>query len=292
VVPRCHVEVTEPAHGNGRTLVLVHGWHHSGRHYRTTIDGRPGWAGDFAAAGFRVLTVDWPGIGQSPPVEPGVLTADVNIRGIAAVVESVPGPVDLLVHSMSGPYGVRLLETHGDRIGHLITVSPALPPALARRPDLVEDLGEVIRHVYGDLDVLTPKRAGWVRPHLSFVVDDLIGTSTRFPPVDPEAYLRTLVPMWSGLGNELLADLTRPRREPPEEPALTGRRVLVVIGTHDRNHPRASGERLAAALRDRGAECEVLARGDVGIDGNGHVPMLDTNSAEVAALLTDWLLRD
>jgi pimeloyl-ACP methyl ester carboxylesterase len=270
--------------------VLVHGWMHTGEHYLTTIDGRPGWASDFAAAGFRAVVVDWPGIGSSPPVDPALITSEFNRRGLAAVIESVGGPVDLLVHSMSGPYGFSLLETHGDRIANLVAVSPAPPADLATRPDLVEDLGDVIRHVYSGAEVRTPKRADWVHPERSFVVDKVIGTSPRFPTADADAYVRTLVPMWSGLGHEHIAAVTGPAPDPSEATPLAGR-ILVVTGTHDRDHSRETDAALAAALGARGASCTHLYLGDRGIEGNSHVPMLDDNSSEVAQVIVEWLRR-
>jgi pimeloyl-ACP methyl ester carboxylesterase len=290
-MPTCFVRTVEPDEWNGRTVVMVHGWMHSGEHYVRTIDGRPGWSGDFAAAGYRVLVPDWPGIGRSPAVEPSSITAAFNVAGLAGVVESAEGPVDLLVHSMSGPYGYTLLESHGELIDNLVAVAPAPPPELATRPDRVEDLGEVIRAVYGAVEIDTPKRADWMQPELGFVVDKVIAGAPQFPDIDPADYLRTLVPMWSGLGHEHLANVSTPP-DPHYVPApLPGKRVLVVTGTHDRDHPREADARVADWLRSRRAAVTHLYLGDCGIDGNSHVSMLDRNSAQVAALIIDWLQR-
>ncbi|BCB76566.1 alpha/beta fold hydrolase [Phytohabitans flavus] len=285
----CHVrEVPPEGGGNGRTIVLVHGFMHTGEHYLRTLDGRPGWAYDFAAAGYRVLVPDWPGVGRSAPVDPESWSSASIRAALGRVVERAGGPVDLLVHSMAGPYGIALLESHGDRIAHLVAVAPGQPFDLAAPPDSVEDEGDEIVTVAGGIAVRFPK-AGWMVPDRSFVVDKLVGASTRFPAYSPDAYLKTLVPMWSGLARERLAAVQVPYADRPAPAPLPGHRVLVVTGTHDRDHTREADGLVVAWLRGRGAAVDFAYLGDLGITGNSHMLMLDSNSAEVAALVVDWL---
>lgn len=283
--PVCHVRGVNPHRWNGRTAVLVHGAWHSGAHYLETFDRRPGWAYDFAAAGYRVLLPDWPGTGRSPAVrQPDHITADYICQGLGAVIDSVTGPVDLLVHSMSGPYGWRLLETHSSKIENLVAVAPGLPAEMAEPPESWEDLGDSIRTVRPEGEYTFPKR-GWTTGSRSFIADHCIGASTRMPPVDIAAYEASLFPLWGGLSAELLkATLTSAKSD-----AKLGGRVLIVIGTHDAGHPRDAGDRLAVWLRQHGAQADYIYLGDRGIHGNGHMLMLEDNSSEIAGVVLGWL---
>jgi pimeloyl-ACP methyl ester carboxylesterase len=283
--PACFVRSINPHRWNGRTAVLVHGAWHSGAHYLETFDGRPGWAYDFAADGYRVLLPDWPGTGRSPAVrQPDVITAEYICQGIGAVIDSVAGPVDLVVHSMSGPYGYRLLETHGGKIENLVAVAPGLPAELAAPPESVEDQGGSIRTVRAEGEFTFPKR-GWTTGSRSFIMDHCIGASTRMPPVDPAVYEASLFPLWGGLSAELLMGVLSGTKSE----ARLGGRVLVIVGTHDSGHPRPDGDRLVAWLRQHGAQADYTYLGDVGIHGNGHMLMLEDNSSEIAAAILGWL---
>jgi hypothetical protein len=47
----------------------------------------------------------------------------------------------------------------------------------------------------------------------------------------------------------------------------------------------------AEYLRECGAAVDELRLGDLGIHGNGHAMMLEKNNAEVAAVITDWIVK-
>ena len=70
---------------------------------------------------------------------------------------------------------------------------------------------------------------------------------------------------------------------------FTGKRILVVTGTEDIDHPRAHDGQIVEWLAEAGASAEHLYLGDIGITGNGHMMMLETNSNEIAVVLMDWL---
>lgn len=71
------------------------------------------------------------------------------------------------------------------------------------------------------------------------------------------------------------------------DPVLVGRRpILVITGECDPRHPEALDAALAHFL---GADFIWLPR--LGIQGNGHMPMIEDNSNAIAQLATDWLER-
>lgn len=61
--------------------------------------------------------------------------------------------------------------------------------------------------------------------------------------------------------------------------------ILIVTGDHDPRHPRAMDQ---ATARYLGAEFIWLP--DEGSSGNGHMPMIEDNSDEIADRLLAWLL--
>jgi hypothetical protein len=47
----------------------------------------------------------------------------------------------------------------------------------------------------------------------------------------------------------------------------------------------------ASFLRSCGADVDELRLGELGLHGNGHAMMLEKNNAEIAALITDWIVK-
>jgi pimeloyl-ACP methyl ester carboxylesterase len=185
---------------------------------------------------------------------------------------------------MSGTIGISLLESHNDRIEHLVMIAASGPAELESPPSVVEDLGDTVRAVYGGHERIFPKD-GWTEGDEEFVLR-CIGNGTRFPSVDLEVYRASLSPLWAGLSIDTAYRLFDP---PVRSIDFRGRPVLVMGGTHDANHPRAREQRLTDWLRDRGATADLLYLGDVGIEGNAHMLMLEENSSELAGLIVDWL---
>jgi len=52
-----------------------------------------------------------------------------------------------------------------------------------------------------------------------------------------------------------------------------------------------AGHATAEFLRSCGAEVDEIRLGDLGIHGNGHAMMLEKNNAEIASLITDWIIK-
>ena len=70
---------------------------------------------------------------------------------------------------------------------------------------------------------------------------------------------------------------------------LRGKRVAVLTGTNDTDHPKALDAEVVAWLTAQGALADYLYLGDLGIHGNGHLPMHETNSDEIAHRIMDWI---
>jgi len=122
----------------------------------------------------------------------------------------------------------------------------------------------------------------------NFVEVKLVGKSTQFPREAIARYASSLVPIPPRLlyercnirGSQLKVDDFANYRD---------RRILVVTGTEDADHPRKLDESIVTFFNQNGAKADYIYLGDRGITGNGHMMMLEKNSDILAALLLSWI---
>jgi 3-oxoadipate enol-lactonase len=230
--------------------------------------GRGGWDATGAAlagSGCRVLAVDLPGYGASPPVEP------FDLAGLAAAVLRLLDAVDaeravLVGHSMGGMIAQELAARSPGRVQALVLVGTS--PAFGR-PD-GQWQREFLRARFAPLDAglgmaglaaqLVPTL---VAPDLS--ADRLAAAQALMAGVPESTYRRALAAL---VGFDRRADL-----------AAIAVSTLVVTGEHDRTAPPEVARRMAAKIPD--SECRVVA-------GAGHLLPLEQPEA-FAALLLDFL---
>ncbi len=137
-------------HGGPRVVVLLPGWTEYVEKY-----GRL--AGDLAAAGFSVVSLDWRGQGRSDRPLPDRSRSHVgdfaeyqaDLDAVLQLVEGLPGPRYLLAHSMGGLIGLRALM-RGVRFERVAFSSPlwGVPLAAWQRP-----LAVVLPKIAGRLGV-------------------------------------------------------------------------------------------------------------------------------------------
>jgi hypothetical protein len=232
-------------------LLMLHGGGLTGACFGDTPDGRPGWQGDFLAAGLDVLVADSVGYGRASyhPRHTEPLMRDAQtlwdlfrvgypdsrfpteafetfLKQVVPINRDQPGlrqagydaalshvgPCLMLTHSAAGPYGFRSSLTLPNTVRAHIAVEPSGAPDPAKAD-------------------LAPLRA---IPHLFLWGDHLD---------DDE--------MW---------------REEYE-----------------------STLRFHEALHAIGGDSEWIDLPARGIVGNSHLPMMDDNSSELATLLCDWM---
>ena len=115
----------EDSGGDGRPVVLIHGWPLSGA----------SWSGQVPAltdAGFRVVTYDRRGFGQSDkPGDASTYDYDTLTGDLAAVLTGLDlHDVTLVGFSMGGGEVARYLGTHGSDRVHSAVFAAAIPPCL------------------------------------------------------------------------------------------------------------------------------------------------------------------
>lgn len=269
------------------TVVMVHGGAHSGACYQRTADGRRGWAYLFAERGYRVVVPDWPGIGRSGYIPLDKLDGATVVEGLGALIRGLGGPVVLLTHSMSGCYGWRLLELHGDVIAALVGVAPGPPGNIQREAPVYGETDTVIETEQSGRRVRIDKTAPVV-PSRDFVERKLVGDSRYFPRDRLADYAASLRPLPPNIVLE--RQNVHGRQIRVRDPGkLAGKRVLVITGTEDLDHSREVDGAIVTWLKAQGAKADFCFLADRGIVGNGHMLMLEQNSDQIAGIILDWL---
>lgn len=70
---------------------------------------------------------------------------------------------------------------------------------------------------------------------------------------------------------------------------MDGLPTLVMVGTHDTDHPIESDRATADWLAERGGDVRFVALTAANVAGNGHMLMQESNSDAVLNLVTEWL---
>lgn len=276
----------------GTPIVAIHGGGHSGACYLLTADNRPGWAHRFVQSGYPVWLPDWPGCGRSGDVALEELTGERVCAALAAVIEqaaeaSPTGQVTLLTHSMSGALGWRLVELQRANIARVVAVAPGPPGNIQPPADVVEETEtEVVVRSFGMTRTLLRDRS--YAGGAEFVRHKLIGKSRRFPEECFDMYAghvaavppRLLYERQNIHGGQIrVSDLS----------VFAGLPVLVMTGSDDTDHPREIDAAVVDWLKDAGADATFMWLPDHGIDGNGHMVMMEDNSDRLADMIVGWI---
>ena len=283
-----YFETFAPAAAGGRpTVVMVHGGAHSGACYQRTADGRPGWAYLFAERGYRTVVPDWPGTGRSGYISLDRLNGTIVVEGLGALIRALGAPVVLLTHSMSGCYGWRLLELHGDVIDAVVGVAPGPPGNIQKTAPVYAETESEIETEASGRRVRIDKTAPVVASR-DFVERKLVGESRYFPRDRLAGYAASLRPIPPNIMLE--RQNVHGRQVRVQDPGkLAGKRILVITGTADLDHAREVDGAIVTWLNSNGAKADFCFLADRGIVGNGHMLMLEQNSDEIAGIILDWL---
>jgi pimeloyl-ACP methyl ester carboxylesterase len=321
-----YVEYLTPGHvTHPWPIVMIHGTAQTGTNFTGTPDGRPGWAQDFAARGWRVFVVDQVGRGRSGadaqiygpyvrfaveaeeqlftapekyrlwpqsvlhtqwPGGPGIAGNAAFDQFYASQVESIAstvkteelmfpadvallekiGPAIVLTHSQSGVFGFKIADARPDLVKAHVAVEPNGPPFY----DIDFKGGE---DWYRDSDKVA-RAWGVARIPLAFDPPAADAAELRLARED-KADGPGLVRCW------LQAE---PARQLPRM-----QRVPTVVVTGEASFRATYDHCTSKFLTQAGVRNTHLRLENAGLHGNGHMMMLESNSAGIAAVIAGWL---
>ncbi len=306
-------------------VVMIHGGVQTGTNFLATADGRPGWVYDFVGAGYEVLLVDqpergrsghrltdgapapqfrytadrtsdyftdpapaalwpqaarhtqWPGTGRKgDPVfdrfyasQVGQLADRTEIErlardGVVALLDEI-GDAILCTHSQSGPFGWLIADARPERVKAILSIEPNGPPFKD-----VEFLGAPDWFRYGE---------AWAREW------GLTRLPLTFDP--PAATPADLEPTLQPAAGPDLAPGILPAGPKRRLANLSGVPILILTGEASYHAPY---DHVTSAFLDWAQVPHDFRRlEDLGLPGNSHMIMMESNSSAVAAVLTDWL---
>jgi pimeloyl-ACP methyl ester carboxylesterase len=118
------IHVVEAGEPTGRAVLLIHGSSANSREPRSALEA------PLVAAGFRVVAMDRPGFGASPPFADRALLTDgrlaAHARAAAAVIETLQLERPIVVaHSYGGAVALRLALDRPGLAGGYVLLAPA-----------------------------------------------------------------------------------------------------------------------------------------------------------------------
>jgi pimeloyl-ACP methyl ester carboxylesterase len=276
--------------GSAPPLLFIHGGGATGACWRATPDGRSGWADRLAERGFDCWITDWPGTGRSGNRNGlEIVYADV-VDGYRRLLRDVIAqPVVVICHSMGGAVTWQLVQHDSDLVAGVVAVAAAYPANVVARSDVVSDDGDVAVIDFADTGVrMTVDRRVMNLYGNGYIYEQAIATSTRFPDGYVDAMRAGLV----GVPPKMLLQRLGVLEGMPlvdDAAGFRGKPVRLVTGGEDPAHTRAIEERTVSLLREWGADAELVWLPDIGIEGNAHYLMFETNSDEILEVVADQI---
>lgn len=118
----------EDSGGDGRPVILIHGWPLSGASWKAQTT-------ELRSAGFRVITYDRRGFGQSDKPKSGY-DYDTLADDLAGLIDTLNlENVSLVGFSMGGGEVARYITNHGSDKLHSVVFAAAVPPMLLKSDD-------------------------------------------------------------------------------------------------------------------------------------------------------------
>jgi pimeloyl-ACP methyl ester carboxylesterase len=308
-------------------VVFLHGAGQTGVDWLMTPDGRPGWAYNFLDMGYVVYLQDFPARGRSQYV-PGVdgtpermnlnirtapnleeiftasaargdfpnakkhtqwpgtgrigdpvfdffnktqvqflagprqetLTRDANVT----LLDMIGSPVILLTHSQGGAFGWLVADARPNQVRAIVTVEPAAPPIRG------VDNAKVAYTEGGGLSWGVANSPIAYEPAAATAADLKTALDNKPEPGKVACYLQT----------------------EPARKLKNLQNIPVLFLNGDGGYHRIYDHCLAKWLNQAGVKTEYVELETAGMSGNGHMMMLEKNSADIARYMGQWLAKN
>jgi pimeloyl-ACP methyl ester carboxylesterase len=298
-------------------IIFIHGSRQTGAGFLGTPDGRPGWATFFLSHGWPVYVIDQPGKGKAGYSSKayGALTdvpsREHTIRQFSAPESLKPLPWPAAAKHDQWPGGA----------GSGVSGQPAFEQLLASQvgnmPDVKQQYALTVRgvsellHRIGPAIIVTHSQAGpltWMiaeaNPGLvkALIAVEPTGDSSSSGELGaPCALTLDCLRFSPAVAGPADLHLAKAGPDTPERrgcwlqagavhrlPELDG--IPILIATGEASYHASSDHCTSAFLTQAGVRNDYVFLPTVGIRGNGHMQMLETNTLQIAAFYEAWLL--
>ena len=324
MVGQIYVEFMVPAEQKyPYPVIMIHGGSQTGTNFTGTPDGREGWAQHFVRRGFAVYVIDvvargrsphwsevfgkalpaqarqmeerfvaperfkkWPQAklhtqfpGTSRPGDPSYhqfyasqfpsladfpLQQAINREPGAALLDKV-GPAILLTHSQGAAIGWAIADARPDMVKAVVAVEPNGPPVREVRmkgaPDWFEDGTE---------------------DRISGIADVPLTYDPPLKPGEKLKFRRAQKPDAPGLA-------TCWAQAEPARKLANFQTIPVLVLTGEASYHAPYDHCTVAYLKQAGVPTTHIKLADLGIQGNGHMMMIEKNSDDTATVIQNWL---
>jgi pimeloyl-ACP methyl ester carboxylesterase len=318
-----YVDVRIPAiQSHPYPIIMVHGGTRSATTYFGTPDGREGWAQYFVRQGYAVYVVDQPGRGRSgylvesygpwrvadgeggqrrylsqakhklwpqahlhtqwpgsgapddavtlqmisgylPEIEDFTRQQFLNRDALVALIDKV-GPAILMVHSQAGAFGWPVADARPDHVKAVLAIEPNGPPFYQ-----VDFIGAPDYFKQGALAL----------PY------GLSAVPLTYAPAVSDAKELAAVRQDTADGPDLVKCYVQ--KEPARKLPNLKMPILVVMSEASYHAPY--DHCTVKYLQQAGAQPTFMRLADLGIKGNSHVMMNESNNKEIATAIAQWL---
>jgi len=302
-------------------LVLIHGAAQTATNWQGTPDGRKGWAEYFVEQGYIVYMIDqpmrgrsawhpgdgatrmftaeqeafqftanavkgtwpqakkhtqWPGDGPNKgqkgdpifdafyatQVETVVDVAETQRRNQdagAALLDKI-GPAVVLTHSQSGTYGWLIADARPQLVKGVVAIEPSGPPFEATI------IGTGKARAWGPTDIAITYEPSVKDP-------SEIAVERQAEPDGPDLFA-----CWM--------------QKAPARQLVNLKSIPVMVMAAEASYHQVYDHCTAKYLSQAGVKTEYIRLQDKGINGNGHMVMIEKNNLDIAKLVDDWVQKN
>jgi pimeloyl-ACP methyl ester carboxylesterase len=214
-----------------------------------------------------------------PSMQNREMQTEMNVSALEALLDRL-GPSIVLVHSQSGNYGWPLAQNRPELLKVLVAVEPTGPPVqnvvIRGQPRFNISFDEVDESAEEELFQDDPrvKAYGLTDSPLEYLPAVTSDSPLEFMR-EEDARAPDLAKCWR-------------QKEPARQITAVGDRPILYLAA-EASFYAPFNHCTIEYLEQAGISVDYVQLADIGIRGNGHMMMLETNSDEVANVIYDWL---